>query len=79
MKRWLIPLLTASLLAACGQSGGLYLPGRQPPKQESFFNKKEQKKDGDNQSQAPAADQPAAPADSNTPAQTPAPATQPQP
>lgn len=78
MKRCAILCLAALSLAACGQSGGLYLPGKQPPKQQGFFEKKkDQDKDGN---AAPAAQPPAQPATSN-PQQTPAPApqTQPQP
>jgi predicted small lipoprotein YifL len=84
MKRCAILCLAALLLAACGQSGGLYLPGKQPPKQQSFFEKKkDQNKDGNgDQNAAPAAQSPEQPAPAN-PQQTPAPEpstqTQPQP
>jgi hypothetical protein len=66
MKRCLFPL-SALLLAACGASGGLYLPD-QAPKHDNPLKKKAQ-------TQAPASPAPSGQTDSDS-SQTPAPPEQ---
>ena len=77
MKRC-IPCLAVLLLAACGSSGPLYLPGQDPHK--AGLHKKEQRKNeatpaAPAQTPPAAAEQPAAPQPEAAP--TPAPAADP--
>ena len=79
MKRCIL-CLAVLLLAACGSSGPLYLPGQDPHK--AGLHKKEQRKNeatpaAPAQTPPAAAEQPAAPAPQPEAAPTPAPAADP--